>query len=641
MAGTPSLFAGIGAQFFDNAGNVLTGGKIFSYEAGTTTPTPTYTTEAANVAHPNPIILDASGRVPSGQIWLKEGDLTYYKFVLQNANNVLIATYDFVPGTYSSGDLGNTSDPTKGDALVGFRQSNLSGNLTGAVGRTVHQKLQEFISAEDFGVVVNDVSAAVANTARLQDAINAAADKVLVLPDGDIYFGSTLTFNRPIRFIGQNFSSLATRLIAYGSGFIRSVRTQRIAAVDGGDPPYNVALDVTSQHVDFEDFVLLNYFTVAQPYGTWGQDIDVGIMVKSEPYFTATNIRVQGYWNLAGICYDVTQNNGNCDRSVLNNVWSQGFWGLYIMGPIPPAPSTTAIPGDPRGAGGMSDFISMGGLFQGTNWFGLRRRSDTDGGGIKADGRIPNPLGRLNNQVFIQTRISTAEPYPFYLNYISRLRFIGLHVERATGYTLASDGTTPAGATYVNPTVTPNARNIQLQDVDYFNVVTDVSYADGVVVADFLGGNGTSSTYVKRMDYLPDFQPTTSFTPVLIGTVSGLTGPTPYTLQTGFATRIGKVVFIQIYITLQDKTGLSGNLRITGLPFISVNTADRLNIFDVQTTNVTFGANAKTAYAIVSDGANSMALYFEQTGLNRANMTDADVVNTSSFKITGWYEINP
>ena len=101
MAVNLSPYGGVGAQFLDNAGNVLTGGKIETYAAGTTTPQATYTTSAGNVFHANPIILDASGRVPSGgEIWLTDG--LSYKFVLRDSNNVLIATYDNVTGINSN-----------------------------------------------------------------------------------------------------------------------------------------------------------------------------------------------------------------------------------------------------------------------------------------------------------------------------------------------------------------------------------------------------------------------------------------------------------------------------------------------------------------------------------------------------------
>lgn len=89
-----SVFGGVGAQFFDNSGNVLTGGKIYSYQAGTTTPLTTYTSSSGNTAHTNPIILNAAGRVPNGgEIWLA---LQLYKFVLETSTGVLIATYDNV-----------------------------------------------------------------------------------------------------------------------------------------------------------------------------------------------------------------------------------------------------------------------------------------------------------------------------------------------------------------------------------------------------------------------------------------------------------------------------------------------------------------------------------------------------------------
>lgn len=98
-----SAFGGVGWQFFDNNGVILTGGKIYTYAAGTTTPQATYTSNSGTVAHTNPIILDASGRVPSGEIWLLESSV--YKFVLKTSTDVLIATYDNVSSAGASGNL--------------------------------------------------------------------------------------------------------------------------------------------------------------------------------------------------------------------------------------------------------------------------------------------------------------------------------------------------------------------------------------------------------------------------------------------------------------------------------------------------------------------------------------------------------
>jgi hypothetical protein len=69
--------------------------------AGTTTPAVTYTSSNGGTAHTNPIILNSAGRVPSsGEIWLTDG--LQYKFILTDANDVLIATYDNIVGINSN-----------------------------------------------------------------------------------------------------------------------------------------------------------------------------------------------------------------------------------------------------------------------------------------------------------------------------------------------------------------------------------------------------------------------------------------------------------------------------------------------------------------------------------------------------------
>ena len=157
-----SLFAGAGWQFFDDNGVPLAGGKLYSYTAGTTSPLTTYTSSSGLTANANPIILNAAGRLSgSNEIWLTEG--ATYKFALYTSTNVLIGTYDNIPGANDLSSLADNSDPTQGDALVGFRQSNSTGNLSGAVGRTVHQKFQELVGPKDFGAAgdgtTNDTAA--------------------------------------------------------------------------------------------------------------------------------------------------------------------------------------------------------------------------------------------------------------------------------------------------------------------------------------------------------------------------------------------------------------------------------------------------------------------------------------------------
>lgn len=90
-----SPFAGVGAQFFDDNGVPLSGGKIYTYGAGTTTPKVTYTDYTGGTANANPIILDAAGRPPA-EVWLIYGDA--YKFILKDSTDTLISTFDHIDG---------------------------------------------------------------------------------------------------------------------------------------------------------------------------------------------------------------------------------------------------------------------------------------------------------------------------------------------------------------------------------------------------------------------------------------------------------------------------------------------------------------------------------------------------------------
>jgi len=100
MAVNLSPVGGVAAQFFNNNGVILSGGKIFTYASGTTTNQTTYTSSSGATAHTNPIILDSAGRVPSGEIWLTDG--VSYKFVFTDSNDVLIGTYDNINGINST-----------------------------------------------------------------------------------------------------------------------------------------------------------------------------------------------------------------------------------------------------------------------------------------------------------------------------------------------------------------------------------------------------------------------------------------------------------------------------------------------------------------------------------------------------------
>jgi hypothetical protein len=106
MAVSLSPIGGAGWQFFDNNGAPLTGGKLYTYAAGTTTPQATYTTNSGATAHANPIILDSAGRVSAGgQIWLTVG--LSYKFVLKTSVDTQLWSADNITGISGAGLVEN------------------------------------------------------------------------------------------------------------------------------------------------------------------------------------------------------------------------------------------------------------------------------------------------------------------------------------------------------------------------------------------------------------------------------------------------------------------------------------------------------------------------------------------------------
>lgn len=100
-------------QFFDSNGNPLAGGKLYAYQAGTTTPQDTYTDSTGNTANANPVILDSAGRAA---IWL--ASTNPYKLVLKTSADVTVWTQDQVS------DFGSI---LKRDLATSFATKSLDG----------------------------------------------------------------------------------------------------------------------------------------------------------------------------------------------------------------------------------------------------------------------------------------------------------------------------------------------------------------------------------------------------------------------------------------------------------------------------------------------------------------------------------
>lgn len=190
-----SVLGGAGWQFFDDNGNPLSGGLLYTYVAGTTTPQTTYTSSDGSIPNSNPIILDAAGRVPS-EIWLLSGE--EYKFLLKSSDNVQIWVKDNI-SSVPSGATGISG--TNGSELIGFIQTG-----AGAVLTNVQAKLREFVSVKDFGATGDGLTD---DTAAIQTALNSGHTSIY-FPEG----------NYGVSAVGAALTLAASDTALWGPGYI-------------------------------------------------------------------------------------------------------------------------------------------------------------------------------------------------------------------------------------------------------------------------------------------------------------------------------------------------------------------------------------------------------------------------------------
>lgn len=109
-------------RFFDDNGVPLVGGLLYTYLAGTTTPTDTWTDSTGVTANPNPVVLDARGEA---DVWLTAA--VAYKFILKDADDLTIWTVDDITAVdiYAE-DIAWTGDHT-------FNGTVTLGSVLGAV----------------------------------------------------------------------------------------------------------------------------------------------------------------------------------------------------------------------------------------------------------------------------------------------------------------------------------------------------------------------------------------------------------------------------------------------------------------------------------------------------------------------------
>lgn len=145
-------------QAFAPNGQFLVGGKLFTYQAGTTTPQATYIDSTQTTQNTNPVILNAMGQA---SVWLNPG-LTY-KFLLQDSAGNQLWSQDNIQGALSTAviNVGVTSPviPFGGGSVASFNggPTSFGGNAVVIAGGTNANNVALGVVSRSFGeaLVIN------------------------------------------------------------------------------------------------------------------------------------------------------------------------------------------------------------------------------------------------------------------------------------------------------------------------------------------------------------------------------------------------------------------------------------------------------------------------------------------------------
>ena len=627
-------------QFFNSSGVPLSGGKVFTYAAGTTTLKTTYTDATGITPNTNPIILNSRGEA---QIWMSD---SLYKIVLTDSVGSVIYTQDNI-------------SPLSSVCIVYLPSG------TGAVPTTVQAKLRESVSVKDFGAVGDGVADDTAAIQSAIDAMSVAGGRGVVEVPSGVYLiglhaytgiaagvagivlkdGVTLCINGTLK-AKNNSNGIGTF-----SGMIRSLdsglsnaRITGAGVVDGNSANQtastqcsNIYLNCTANvHVDSIRSISANGQSIqlVAPVGTPSYTISV----KNTTVVGATGIGIQCS-QFAGL-----QIHGNNVIGCTNN-------GIDIYGEN----GTTASSGNYFSIVGNRIETSLTGVFLETVANGIVSGNTVVACAlVMITNRIngePNNINITGNAIDLCPRGFRATGDTGGVNFTNNT----VKAFSVYGASLGEGGTGSVSyvkieANYFSPSTNTTQVTQCAAATAPFNIIQNNTVLSNGITAAFLYSltAGTApSTIIGGFSVLPfqigAYQPVQTsgtFTPTFVGSTTP--GTQTYTQQLGTYQKIGNVIFFNAAVLLSAKdAATAGNIGIKlGTLPNAATPAGVLNGVVVNAfQNITFTAGYTQLGGQIVNASNTVVLLQGGSAQLVAAVAAASTNATTYVAISGFYPI--
>ncbi|MBR0990008.1 hypothetical protein JQ580_04670 [Bradyrhizobium japonicum] len=310
-------------QQLDENARPLAGGKLYFIQAGTTaTPQNCYQDTALTQAYPNPLTLDAAGRVP--QVFCADGVIKI-RLTDRNLNQKLVQDNLLVVGPSGGGGGGGTVDPTTIFQTGAFMQFYSASTLSGWVrcnGRTIGsassgatERANADTSALFAFLWTADANLAVSGGRGASAAADFAANKTLTLPDcrGRVLAGlDDMGGAAAGRLTASYFGSAATTLGATGGAESLALATAQLPSITSTNATQSITVSTTA-HIPF---AATNYSNAALANNAGAVNV---------PFSASSSGDLQSLTGSNSISVTSTGTSGNAHRTVQPTILATTF----------------------------------------------------------------------------------------------------------------------------------------------------------------------------------------------------------------------------------------------------------------------------------------------------------------------------